>query len=171
MSVTRIAHIDAWRFIAVAMVIIFHVLTVSNPWYLEHLPWIIMGRAQPMGLLGVKIFFCISGFVICRALLAEAKLHGAISMKAFYVRRFLRIVPPLLLYMLALALLIVFNLIAVTPGQFARAGLFHATLICASVAGFLAIPGVSPMKNNSISSSRWSLSSRPRAAAGAPCCR
>lgn len=126
MSVTRIAHIDAWRFIAVAMVMVmvFHVLTFSNPWYLEHLPWIIMGRAQPMGLLGVKIFFCISGFVICRALLAEAKLHGAISMKAFYVRRFLRIVPPLLLYMLALALLTVFNLIAVTPGQFARAGLF-----------------------------------------------
>lgn len=120
----RIAHIDAWRFIAVLMVIIFHILTFSSPWYREHLPWIIMGRAQPMGLFGVKIFFCISGFVICRGLLSETKQHGAISIKAFYVRRLLRIVPPLLVYMLALAVLNYFSLIDVTAKQFLYAGAF-----------------------------------------------
>lgn len=128
MTANRIPQIDAWRFIAVAMVIVFHVLTFSNPWYLENLPWVIMGRAEPMGLLGVKIFFCISGFVICRGLVLEVKLNGAVSMKAFYVRRLLRIVPPLMLYMLAIGVLTYFKIINVAPEQFARAGLFLCNL-------------------------------------------
>jgi peptidoglycan/LPS O-acetylase OafA/YrhL len=45
---------------------------------------------------GVRIFFVISGFVICRSLLAERRKSGTISLPSFYVRRAFRILPPLL---------------------------------------------------------------------------
>lgn len=41
----------------------------------------------------------ISGFVICRGFLKEVGETGRISLLAFYVRRFLRIVPPLAVYL------------------------------------------------------------------------
>jgi peptidoglycan/LPS O-acetylase OafA/YrhL len=121
---TRILHIDAWRFIAVTMVVISHILKFSNPWYRDNLPWFIIGRAQELGLFGVKIFFCISGFVICRGLINETKLTGSISMKTFYVRRFLRILPPLFLYIFVLELLSLLGVIEVKPSQLAYAGMF-----------------------------------------------
>jgi peptidoglycan/LPS O-acetylase OafA/YrhL len=120
----RILQIDAWRCIAVTMVIISHLLKFSNPWYREHLPWIIMGRAQMIGQFGVKIFFCISGYVICRGLLSEIKMNGRISMRAFYVRRFLRILPPLCLYIFGLVLLALCGIVDIQQSQLVYAGLF-----------------------------------------------
>ena len=46
---------------------------------------------------GVSIFFFISGFLITRLLLAEEKRQGTIALRAFYIRRFIRLLPPLLL--------------------------------------------------------------------------
>jgi peptidoglycan/LPS O-acetylase OafA/YrhL len=123
-TLNRIPHIDAWRFIAVTMVVICHILKFSNPWYREHLPWIIMARSQGLGQFGVNIFFCISGFVICRGLIAEKILNGSVSMKAFYVRRFMRILPPLAVYLAALYLLMLCEFIDIQPSQFVYAGLF-----------------------------------------------
>jgi peptidoglycan/LPS O-acetylase OafA/YrhL len=45
------------------------------------------------GALGVSVFFVLSGFLITWLLLREAERTGAISLKAFYVRRTLRIFP------------------------------------------------------------------------------
>jgi len=44
--------------------------------------------------LGVEIFFVISGFLITSLLIAESNLHGKISIKRFYARRAVRILPP-----------------------------------------------------------------------------
>ena len=46
------------------------------------------------GFLGVDLFFVISGFLIVTLLLRERRRTGEISLKGFYVRRFLRIFPP-----------------------------------------------------------------------------
>lgn len=47
---------------------------------------------------GVSIFFFISGFLISRLLLAEEhRFRRPIALKAFYIRRFIRLLPPLLL--------------------------------------------------------------------------
>lgn len=47
---------------------------------------------------GVSIFFFISGFLISRLLLAEEhRYHRPIALKAFYIRRFIRLLPPLML--------------------------------------------------------------------------
>ncbi|MDI6025817.1 acyltransferase [Corticibacterium sp. UT-5YL-CI-8] len=51
---------------------------------------------------GVTIFFFLSGFLITTLMLREQRRDGAINIGAFYIRRFYRLVPPLLV-MLALA--------------------------------------------------------------------
>ena len=52
----------------------------------------------PAGL-GVTIFFVISGYLICGMLLRENEIGGFIDVKAFYVRRILRLYPELLTYL------------------------------------------------------------------------
>ncbi|HVT75693.1 MAG TPA: acyltransferase [Acidimicrobiales bacterium] len=47
------------------------------------------------GYLGVQIFFVLSGFVITAVLLEEARETGGISLRQFYLRRVLRLLPAL----------------------------------------------------------------------------
>jgi peptidoglycan/LPS O-acetylase OafA/YrhL len=58
-----------------------------------------------IGILGVRIFFVLSGFLITFLLLQEHTRTGAISLRGFYRRRMLRIFPALYAYLLAIALL------------------------------------------------------------------
>jgi peptidoglycan/LPS O-acetylase OafA/YrhL len=61
------------------------------------------------GSTGVMIFFTISGFLITSLLLKEKKSNGRINLKYFFIRRFLRLLPPLLIFFLAVFLLMFFN--------------------------------------------------------------
>ena len=63
------------------------------------------------GSTGVMIFFTISGFLITSLLLKEKKSNGRINLKIFFIRRFLRLLPPLLLFFLAVFILMFLNLI------------------------------------------------------------
>jgi peptidoglycan/LPS O-acetylase OafA/YrhL len=54
--------------------------------------------------LGVTIFFFISGFIITRLLLDEHDRTGTISLRAFYVRRIMRLTPALWLVLLVVPL-------------------------------------------------------------------
>jgi peptidoglycan/LPS O-acetylase OafA/YrhL len=49
------------------------------------------------GFLGVDIFFVLSGFLITSLLLEEWTQNGSVSFRNFYIRRGLRLLPPLLL--------------------------------------------------------------------------
>lgn len=53
------------------------------------------GDVVPGGL-GVTIFFFLSGFLITTLLIAEHERTGTISISQFYMRRILRLLPPLL---------------------------------------------------------------------------
>lgn len=68
------------------------VLSKSIPWlpYWLYIFW---------GALGVQTFFVISGFLITHLLLRELQARGTLSLKRFYVRRALRIFPPLYAYL------------------------------------------------------------------------
>lgn len=85
----KIAELDGLRAIAVLPVIALH---------FSYLKWVVGGY------LGVDLFFVLSGFLISSLLVAE-EAAGRVSLKAFYARRALRILPPLAAtVLLALAL-------------------------------------------------------------------
>ena len=80
---SRFGNLDGLRFLCILMVI----------WH--HLPKGGMELPQLLtrGFLGVDFFFVLSGYLITTLLLREREATGAISLKGFYVRRLLRIVP------------------------------------------------------------------------------
>lgn len=65
-------------------------------------------RLAPMisGNFGVQVFFVLSGFLISHILLHERSQTGSINLKNFFIRRFLRLVPPLLVFFLLLGIAI-----------------------------------------------------------------
>jgi peptidoglycan/LPS O-acetylase OafA/YrhL len=97
---TRILVLDGWRAISVSLVIGTHLALYSSIALNSSFRF-----TNPWGNLGVQIFFVISGFVICRGFLREQMDYKRISIAAFYVRRFLRIIPPLWVYLIAILLL------------------------------------------------------------------
>ena len=93
----RLPFLDGWRAIAVLIVIMSHV----NGFRLEPAYLKVLASWLPAGQIGVLIFFFISGFVITRSALAEIEATSTFSMRAFYIRRAFRIIPPLSLYLIA----------------------------------------------------------------------
>ncbi len=57
------------------------------------------------GQIGVHIFFILSGFLITSLLLKEKIIRGNISLRNFYIRRFLRIIPVAYLFLSVLVAL------------------------------------------------------------------
>ncbi|MFI3154895.1 MAG: acyltransferase [Methylococcaceae bacterium] len=120
----RIDYIDAWRFLAVVMVIQSHIFVYSGLKLRLLVPY--SDQLDRLGELGVLVFFVISGFVICSGLVAEKKRTGRICLPAFYLRRFYRIIPPLWLYLSALLLLDGAGIIEISPQQ----ALTSASFLC-----------------------------------------
>jgi peptidoglycan/LPS O-acetylase OafA/YrhL len=77
--------LDGLRAVAVAAVVAFH-----------------LGRLRG-GFLGVDVFFVVSGFLITRLLLAEWDEREKIDGRAFWARRFRRLLPALLVVLAAVA--------------------------------------------------------------------
>jgi peptidoglycan/LPS O-acetylase OafA/YrhL len=106
---SRIAPLDGWRTISVALVVFSHLATnssiaVSVQGQLGRL--FIMPLLNECGSLGVEIFFVISGYVITGGLIREYEgNHGQVSLRNFYLRRAFRILPPLVIYVLVVVLL------------------------------------------------------------------
>jgi len=80
--------LDGIRGIAIAAVLVFHVLP-------EHLPG---------GFAGVDVFFVLSGFLLTRRILSEIH-HGRFQIGSFVLRRVMRILPNLTLMTLSVVLL------------------------------------------------------------------
>lgn len=93
----RFGSLDGLRALSVVAVVWFHTMGQS-----------LSGRLSHAGSEGVTLFFAISGFLITTLLIREQARHGRIDLKAFYVRRSLRIFPlyysVLLLYVAAVLL-------------------------------------------------------------------
>jgi peptidoglycan/LPS O-acetylase OafA/YrhL len=79
-GIRYIPAIDGLRAVAVVAVMLYHL----------GFDWI------PGGFLGVDLFFVISGYVITRLLLDSIQRSGGLDLRAFYVARIRRLVPPLL---------------------------------------------------------------------------
>lgn len=87
--------LDGWRAIAIGLVVCLHASdSMGDAWGpgMAHFLESIL-KTHGGGLLGVKIFFGISGFLITSRLLSEEHAEGSISLKSFYLRRAFRILP------------------------------------------------------------------------------
>ena len=78
-----------------------------------------LDRLLPGGL-GVTIFFVLSGYLITTLLRREYLATATIALRAFYLRRLLRLMPPLLVVVALAALLSSLDLVA---GEFSLRGL------------------------------------------------
>jgi len=74
---TRLRGLDGLRGLALIPVLLFHL-------------W---PRFLPGGLVGLPIFFALSGFVITRGLLGEVARDSTVDLRAFFARRFRRLWP------------------------------------------------------------------------------
>ncbi|HMD49395.1 MAG TPA: acyltransferase [Bryobacteraceae bacterium] len=82
------------RAISIALVLLYHLgSSALGPAFVAH------------HMSGVNIFFVLSGFLITYILCREEDKRGSISLQTFYVKRFLRILPPLIPYLAVLAIL------------------------------------------------------------------
>src|SRR3954447_18367276 len=79
--------LDGLRTVAVGGVILYH---LGYGWL-------------PGGFLGVDLFFVLSGYLITGLLLDEHDRHGRIGVTGLYARRVRRLMPALLLVVLAVA--------------------------------------------------------------------
>lgn len=76
--------LDGLRAASIALVLLHHVPRYSGPF---------IRTLQENGRYGVSFFFVISGFLICTLLLREEETTGAVDLRAFYLRRALRLLP------------------------------------------------------------------------------
>ncbi len=85
--------IDGFRGVAVLAVVASHAINfryVGDGTAMAALSVVTM----PAAALGVQLFFVISGYIITTLLLLEEARAGSISLRGFYIRRTLRILPP-----------------------------------------------------------------------------
>jgi peptidoglycan/LPS O-acetylase OafA/YrhL len=97
--------LDGVRAIAIAAVVGFH--SVEHP---------------SGGFLGVHIFFVLSGFLITTLLLEEWDSRGAISLRHFYRRRALRLLPALALALVGFAIVATFLIATGRADRFLTVG-------------------------------------------------
>ncbi len=95
----RVAQLDGLRAVAVTFVMAFHFVPGVD-------------RYAPLGSIGVRLFFVLSGFLITGILLQSRSWPAGHALRIFYARRALRIFP---LFYLVLALAAAINIGAVRP--------------------------------------------------------
>lgn len=110
---TYLRGFDGLRGISIFLVILSHL--GSQQWlpksdFFQLRIWQILS-----GTAGVVIFFTISGFLITQLLLTEKALTGTIHLANFFCRRFLRLLPPLIIFYVLSGILMTANLIQREP--------------------------------------------------------
>ena len=136
----RNALIDGFRGLSIGLVVVGHLMQFRFQDYLQLPPIAIPGYTDEfipqlpfnfghlLGDIGVNLFFIISGFLITSLLLHEETKRGSISVRAFYTRRILRILPAFYAYLLAIAALTLIGLVHVPYSNILRSGAFLSDL-------------------------------------------
>lgn len=91
---------DGLRCYSIILVVITHLGIAhyfeSSSYLRNHVFYFFSGAA------GVNAFFAISGFLITTLILSEVKDTGRFNIKFFFIRRFLRLLPPLVPFFIAI---------------------------------------------------------------------
>jgi peptidoglycan/LPS O-acetylase OafA/YrhL len=102
-SITNIPSLNGIRAVSVALVF------VSHAGY---------GYVVPGGF-GVTVFFFLSGFLITSLLMDEYSRNSDINVRKFFIRRFSRLSPPLLVF---ISLTYLLTYLSIIPGEISYAG-------------------------------------------------
>lgn len=89
----HVSALDGIRGAAILLVFLFHAIAYPGFWFLNG------------GFLGVNLFFVLSGFLITMLLVREWDANGRISLRQFYRRRALRLLPALTVMLTGFAVL------------------------------------------------------------------
>ena len=92
---TYLPWLDGLRGIAISLVFIQHLQRI-----IYQNGGLFGGPRLPYGLLGVDIFFVLSGFLITTLLLEEHLNTNRLNLKNFYIRRALRLLPALIILLI-----------------------------------------------------------------------
>lgn len=130
--------LDGLRAVSILAVVWHHVHGWHGALWPQGMPASTDWSISQRGFLGVDLFFVISGFLIVTLLLREQKRAGDISLRGFYMRRFLRIFPA---YYLMLA--VVGGMAYLKPGTNSEAT--HRELLFAVFYLSNLVPMVSPL--------------------------
>jgi peptidoglycan/LPS O-acetylase OafA/YrhL len=139
----RIPELDGLRAFMVMFVVVFHMTDFAGS--LPRGPDWIGNVVGCLGAIGVNVFFIISGFIITTLLLREKNAAGHVSLLAFYIRRFFRIIPPFTIYLITLLVMAATGVISIS-----RQNLFWSAFFLGNT-GF-------PDSNDWFVAHTWSLS-------------
>jgi peptidoglycan/LPS O-acetylase OafA/YrhL len=118
----RIPELDGLRAFAVISVVVYHIITFARS---ESFGSTRLGYALArFGTSGVNIFFIISGFIITSLLVREQASTARVSLKAFYIRRCFRILPPFAAYLFAVFVIGSLGLITMSKSSLVVSALF-----------------------------------------------
>jgi peptidoglycan/LPS O-acetylase OafA/YrhL len=141
--------LDGWRALSIGLVILHHSQIQLNVPVIGPL----LQSLAHVGEVGVELFFAISGLLICSRLLEEESRAGQISVKSFYIRRFFRILPAAVFYLLVLVILVALRVIQVLPMDW-----FSALFFFRNYAMLLEYLNRSPLPLHWYTGHFWSLS-------------
>ncbi len=133
---TYLPTLDGWRTIAIALVLFAH--ASDSLW--GAFQGVSLGNTDALkkaGLLGVQLFFGLSGFLITSKLIDEESRYGKISLQAFYIRRAFRILPASLMFLVVVGILSWNGLIGISAGRWLSAFLFSANYTHADPSWYL----------------------------------
>lgn len=119
-DVARIPSLDGFRAISIALVMAYHLAYAPDaPAALRH-----FAEQSHSGALGVRVFFAISGFLITTLLFGEYERAGGISLRRFYFRRTLRILPPYYVFLAVMMVGAAAGAVSLRPGDALHAWTF-----------------------------------------------
>jgi len=103
-QLTHVPALDGLRGVAVLLVVLYHTSVLVNPsteklTTVHGLGW--LNAFARGGFLGVDVFFVLSGFLITSLLLGHLARTGTIGFRRFYRRRALRLLPALVVLLIA----------------------------------------------------------------------
>jgi peptidoglycan/LPS O-acetylase OafA/YrhL len=129
----NIATLDGWRAIAISLVLFSHGYSS-----LERMGLPAIAARERIGLLGVQIFFALSGYLIAARLISEENRQGFASLPSFYARRAFRILPAALMMILCVSLLSAMEMIPrISAGRIVDTVLFFANYSTAEPSYYL----------------------------------
>jgi peptidoglycan/LPS O-acetylase OafA/YrhL len=117
----KIPSLDGLRAVSISLVIFAHCAGTPHSYSTKWLSY-----AGEIGVLGVKVFFVISGFLITTILRGERETTGAISLKSFYFRRTFRILPAFYAFLIVVLWLNLYGVFQIPTRDFVHAATFTA---------------------------------------------